>query len=110
MTKPNFCDIIYIVCRFAALSNFCNTKIINYVTERDNIMRKQIISIFLCFAMLLSIAPIAVSADGASEGGAKFGIKNGDILSYAGADGTPVKWRVIDAEKTIRTIQVVCFY
>ena len=100
MTKPNFCDIIYIVYRFAALSNFCNTKIINYVTERDNIMRKQIISIFLCFAMLLSIAPIAVSADGASEGGAKFGIKNGDILSYAGADGTPVKWRVIDAEKT----------
>ena len=63
-------------------------------------MRKQIISIFLCFAMLLSLVPIAVSADGASDGGAKFGIKNGDILSYAGTDGTPVKWRVIDAEKT----------
>ena len=63
-------------------------------------MKKKILSLLMSAAVLLGTFPAAVSAEETAEqSGAKFGVKRGDIVTYAGKD-TPIEWRVIDPDKT----------
>lgn len=74
--------------------------IYNYPLE-ENRMKRKLLSLLLCTAMLISALPVTSLADGtATSAGAKLGVANGDIVRFAGKDGTPIKWRVADSAKT----------
>lgn len=63
-------------------------------------MKKKLLSLLMCAAVLFGTFPAAVSAEETTEqNGAKFGVKRGDIVTYAGKD-TPIEWRVLDPDKT----------
>lgn len=62
-------------------------------------MKRKLLSLLISAAMLIGAMPAVSFADGASAG-AKFGAEKGDIVLFAGKDGTPIKWRVIDSENT----------
>ena len=63
-------------------------------------MKKKIMSLLMSAAVLLGTFPAAVSAEeAAGQSGAKFGVKRGDIVTYAGKY-TPIEWRVLDPDKT----------
>lgn len=63
-------------------------------------MRKRILSLLTCAAVLFGIFPVVPFADETgTQNAAKFGIENGDTVIYAGIE-SPISWHVIDAEKT----------
>ena len=63
-------------------------------------MKKKLLSLLMCAAVLFGTFPAAVSAEETAEqNGAKFGVKRWDIVTYAGKD-TPIEWIVIDPDKT----------
>lgn len=63
-------------------------------------MRKKVLSLLICAAVLFGTMPVISFADETSaQGGAKFGIKRGDIVTFAGSE-SPIAWRVIDSDKT----------
>lgn len=64
------------------------------------VMKRKLLSLLLCTAFVSGIAPSAALAEETfAASGAKFGIKRGDIVHYAGSDSS-ISWRVIDADKT----------
>ena len=66
----------------------------------ENNMKKKLLSLLMCAAVLFGTFPAAVFAEETTEqNGAKLGVKRGDIVTYAGSD-TPIEWRVIDPDKT----------
>lgn len=63
-------------------------------------MKKRIFCLLMCVTVLFGTFPsISFADDTNAQSGAKFGIKRGDIVTYAGSD-SPIEWRVIDAEKS----------
>ena len=74
--------------------------IYNYPLQ-ENRMKRKLLSLLLCTAMLISALPVTSLADGtATSAGAKLGVANGDTVLFAGKGGTPIKWRVADSAKS----------
>ena len=63
-------------------------------------MKRKLLSLLLCAAMFIGVLPAVSFADSTTSAGAKLGVENGDIVRYAGKDGSPIKWRVIDSATT----------
>ena len=61
-------------------------------------MKRKLLSLLLSAAMFIGALPAVSLA--ASSAAAKLGVENGDIVRFAGKDGTPVKWRIIDGGKS----------
>ena len=58
--------------------------IYNYPLE-ENRMKRKLLSLLLCTAMLISALPVTSLADGtATSAGAKLGVANGDTVLFAG--------------------------
>ena len=54
-------------------------------------MKRKLLSLLLCTAMLISALPVTSLADGtATSAGAKLGVANGDIVRFAGKDRHPI--------------------